>query len=99
MMIRNFRFNLIQYLLFTDDNIRHQPFDQLVHHEIQDRNLVETDRCFIKKIKEYTLSRFLHQDCLYVGIPIPAQGLDRCMTIFTRSFHVYGSHCPPKNNS
>ena len=32
-------------------------------------------------------------------LPIPAKGLDRCMTIFTRGFHVYGSHCPPQNSS
>ena len=86
MMIRNFRFNLIQYLLFTDDNIRHQPFDQLVHHEIQDRNLVETDRCFIKKIKEYTLSRFLHQDCLYVGITHTSTGARQVNDYFHTGF-------------
>ena len=32
-------------------------------------------------------------------LPMPAQGLDRRMTIFTRGFHVYGSHCNPHNNS
>ena len=32
-------------------------------------------------------------------LPMPAQGLDRCMIIFTRGFYVYGSHCFPHNNS
>ena len=96
MMIRNFRFNLIQYLLFTDDNIRHQPFDQLVHHEIQDRNLVETDRCFIKKIKEYTLSRFLHQDCLYVGITHTSTGARQVHDYFHMEFPCIWKPLPAK---
>lgn len=96
MMIRNFRFNLTQYLLFTDDNIRHQPFDQLVHHEIQDRNLVETDRCFIKKIKEYTLSRFLHQDRLYVGITHTSTGARQVHDYFHTEFPCIWKPLPAK---
>ena len=34
---------MIQYLLSPDDNAQCQPFDQIFHHEIQERNLVETD--------------------------------------------------------
>ena len=45
MMIRTCRFDLIQYLLFPDDNTQCQPFDPLFHHEIQERNSVETDSC------------------------------------------------------
>ena len=47
MMIRTCRFDLIQYLLFPDDNTQCQPFDQLFHHEIQEKDLVETDSCLI----------------------------------------------------
>ena len=32
-------------------------------------------------------------------LPMPARGLDRCMTIFTWGFQVHGSHCRPHNNS
>ena len=32
-------------------------------------------------------------------LPIQAQGLDRCMTIFTKGFHIYESHCHPHNNA
>ena len=95
MMIRNFRFELILYLVFTDDNIQYQPFDQLVHHEIQLKQMA----VLLRKQKS------IHCHVSYIRIvymqelPIPAQGLDRCMTIFTRGFHVYGSHCPPQNSS
>ena len=55
---------MIQYLLYPDDNTQCQPFYQLFHHEIQDRNFVETDSCFSKKMEEYTLPYSLHQYCL-----------------------------------
>ena len=77
---------MIQYLLFIDDNIRYQPFDQLFHHEMQDRNLVETDGCFIKKIEEYTSSCFLHQDCLYVGITHTSTGARQVHDYFHTEF-------------
>ena len=74
LMIRKCRFDLIQYLLYPDDNTQCQPFNQLFHHEIQDRNLVETDSCLSKKMEEYTLSYFLQQYCLHVGITHASTG-------------------------
>ena len=48
------RIDLIQYLLFPDDNTQCQPFDQLFHHEIQD-NLVNTDISMFKSGRGETL--------------------------------------------
>ena len=96
-MIRNCRFDLIQYLLFPDDNTQCQPFDQLFHHDIQERNLVETDSSLIQKMEDCHIS--YNSIVCMLEFPMPAQRLDRCMTIFTRGFHVYGRHCRPHNDS
>ena len=76
-MIRTCRFDLIQYLLFPDDNTQCQPFDQLFHHEIQERNLVETDSC--RKMEDCHIS-YDSIVCM-LELPMLAQGLDRCMNI------------------
>ena len=96
-MIRNCRFDLIRYLLFPDDNTQCQPFDQLFHHDIQERNLVETDSCLIQKMEDCHIS--YNSIVCMLELPMPAQRLDMCMTIFTRGFHVYGTHCRPHNDS
>ena len=97
LMIQNCRFDLIQHLLFPDDNTQCQPFDQLFHHGIQERNLVETDSCLIQKMEDCHI--FYNSIVCMLEFPMPAQRLVRCMTIFTRGFHVYGSHCHPHNDS
>ena len=52
------RIDLIQYLLFPDDNTQCQPFDQLFHHEIQD-NLVNTDISMFKSGRGETLWAYI----------------------------------------
>ena len=97
LMIRNCRFDLIQHLLFPDDNTQCQPFDQLFHYGIQERNLVETDSYLIQKMEDCHI--FYNSIVCMLEFSMPAQRLVRCMTIFTRGFHVYGSHCHPHNDS
>ena len=55
-MIRNCRFDLIQHLLFPDDNTQCQPFDQLFHHDIQERYLVDTDNFLLQKMEDCHIS-------------------------------------------
>ena len=66
--------------------IQCQPFFQLFHHEIHDRNLVETDNCLSKKMEEYALSYFLYQYCLHLGITHASTGSRQVHDYFHMGF-------------